>query len=64
MTTRTQSVRAYTRKSPDRPDYLNNTAHLELRTAYWPDERLGELCEQALEEELRGFAAHMDERRV
>ena len=55
MTTQLHPVRAHLRKSPDRPDYLNNTAHLELRTAYWPDERLGELCEQALEEGLRGF---------
>lgn len=52
---RTLTINTYTRRAPMRPDYINNAPHLELRTAYWPDERLGELCEQALEEGLRGF---------
>jgi hypothetical protein len=44
---RTLTINTYTRRAPMRPDYINNAPHLELRTAYWPDERLGELCEQA-----------------
>jgi len=55
MTTRLHPVRAHVRKSPDRPNYLDNTVHTELREAFWPNQRVAEVCEAAIEQAMRGF---------
>lgn len=55
MTTRSCSVRPHERRLPDRPNYLDNTVHTELREAFWSDERVAEVCEAAIEQAMRGF---------